>query len=350
MASPVLVTGGTGRLGKLVVTRLQDSGCDVRVLARHDRRTRRASHSLPQTCGRARASSSAVTAAAAIIHCATSTRGDAEATRNLVAAASRTGSAHLVYVSIVGIDHIASWGYPKTKLQAEQIVASSGLPWTILRVTQFYDYCLTNAKKLSWFPVAPVPAGFTVQPVDPGDVAGRLVELALGEPVGRAPDMAGPQVSSWADLLRGLPDGQPSSPMGVAGPDTGHPGGPPRRPAATAGAHRRLPDLGPVPHRPTAPASHHDRLARAPGLPTTVDHAIRHPSSAIPPNAPRWPSPRLSPGSATGSIRCPTRYGTRRPATTTSQPWPTLVLWIAVVNVFNRVNVATRQVPGKHPG
>ena len=82
-------------------------------------------------------------------------------------------------------------------------MAESGLPWTILRVTQFYDYCLTNARKLSRFPVAPVPAGFTVQPVDPRDVAGRLVELALGEPAGRAPDMAGPQVSNWTDLLRG---------------------------------------------------------------------------------------------------------------------------------------------------
>jgi len=41
MASPVLVTGGTGRLGKLVVARLHDSGCDVRVLARHDRPTPR---------------------------------------------------------------------------------------------------------------------------------------------------------------------------------------------------------------------------------------------------------------------------------------------------------------------
>jgi nucleoside-diphosphate-sugar epimerase len=55
----------------------------------------------------------AVTAATAIIHCATGTKGHAEATRNLVAAASRTGSAHLVYVSIAGIDHIASWRYPK---------------------------------------------------------------------------------------------------------------------------------------------------------------------------------------------------------------------------------------------
>jgi uncharacterized protein YbjT (DUF2867 family) len=203
MTSPVLVTGGTGRLGQLVVARLQDGGCDVRVLARHDRPTPPGVTFFPADLRTGRGIEPAVTGVAAIIHCATSTRGDAVATRNLVAAASRTGSAHLVYVSIVGIDHIASWGYSKTKLQAEQIVATSGLPWTILRATQFYDYCLANARKLSRLPVAPVPAGFTVQPVDPRDVAGRLTELALGEPAGRAPDMAGPQVSNWTDLLRG---------------------------------------------------------------------------------------------------------------------------------------------------
>jgi uncharacterized protein YbjT (DUF2867 family) len=47
-----------------------------------------------------------------------------------------------------------------------------------------------------------VPAGFIVQPVDPRDVAARLAGLALGEPAGRVPDMAGPQVSNWTDLLR----------------------------------------------------------------------------------------------------------------------------------------------------
>jgi len=203
MASPVLVTGGTGRLGKLVVSRLQDAGCDVRVLARHDRPTPQGVTFFTADLRTGQGIEPAVTAAAGIIHCATATRGDAEATRNLVAAASRAGSAHLVYVSIVGVDRIASWGYPKAKLQSEQIVAESGLPWTILRVTQFYDYCLANARRLSRFPVAPVPAGFTVRPVDSRDVAGRLVELALGKPAGRAPDMAGPQVSSWADLLRG---------------------------------------------------------------------------------------------------------------------------------------------------
>ena len=203
MASPVLITGGTGRLGKLVVVRLQDSGCDVWVLARHSRPVPPGVTFFTADLRTGQGLESAVTTAAAVIHCATSTRGDAQATRNLVAAMSRAGAAHLVYVSIVGVDRLASWGYPKAKLQAEQVVASSGLPWTILRVTQFYDYCLANAEKLSRFPVAPVPAGFTVQPVDPRDVAARLVELALNEPAGRAPDMAGPQVSNWTDLLRG---------------------------------------------------------------------------------------------------------------------------------------------------
>jgi uncharacterized protein YbjT (DUF2867 family) len=203
MASPVLVTGGTGRLGKHVVARLRDSGCDVRVLARHDRPTAPGVTFFTADLRAGQGIEQAVTGAAAIIHCATSTKGDAEATRNLVAAASRAGSAHLVHVSIVGIEHIASWGYPKTKLQAEQIVAGSGLPWTILRATQFYDYCLANARNLSRLPVVPVPAGFTVQPVDPRDVAVRLVELALGDPAGRVPDMAGPQVTNWPDLLRG---------------------------------------------------------------------------------------------------------------------------------------------------
>jgi uncharacterized protein YbjT (DUF2867 family) len=139
------------------------------------------------------------------VHCATSTRGDAGATRNLAHAASRAPSGaapHLVYVSIVGIDSIASWGYPKAKLQAEQVVTGSGLPWTILRVSQFYDYILSGLRKLTKFPVAPVPAGFRIQPVDAADAAARLAGLALGEPAGRVPDLAGPQVTDWAELLR----------------------------------------------------------------------------------------------------------------------------------------------------
>jgi uncharacterized protein YbjT (DUF2867 family) len=203
MPSPVLVTGGTGRLGRRVVRWLRDAGCDVRVLTRHSREATDGIQFLTGDLRSGEGVDAAVDGVAAVVHCATSTKGDVEATRHLVQAASRAGSPHLVYVSIVGVDHLSTWGYPKAKLQAERIVADSGLPWTILRATQFYDYVLAGLRKLARLPVVPVPAGFLVQPIDPDEVAARLVELTLGEPAGRVPDMGGPQVISWADLLRG---------------------------------------------------------------------------------------------------------------------------------------------------
>jgi uncharacterized protein YbjT (DUF2867 family) len=203
MTSPVLVTGGTGRLGRLVVRRLRDAQCDVRVLTRRSRESADGVEFVVGDLATGERIEAAVGGVAAIVHCATSSRGDVDATRNLVRAASRAGTPHLVYVSIVGIDRISSWSYPKAKLQAERVVTECGLPWTILRVTQFYDYMLTGLRKLARLPVVPVPAGFAVQPIDADEVAARLVELTLGEPAGRVPDMAGPQVTSWAGLLRG---------------------------------------------------------------------------------------------------------------------------------------------------
>jgi uncharacterized protein YbjT (DUF2867 family) len=82
------------------------------------------------------------------------------------------------------------------------IDSDSGLPWTTLRATQFYELIAKGAVRLAKLPVIPVPAGFVVQPVDSGEVAAQLAELALSEPRGRVPDMAGPRILSFADLIR----------------------------------------------------------------------------------------------------------------------------------------------------
>jgi len=144
------------------------------------------------------------------VHCAGGRKGDDEAARNLAEAAARAGAQHLVYISVVGADRIpvvsgadrAMFGYFGFKLAAERAIADSGVPWTTLRATQFHDLTLMVAEQMARLPVIPVPARVRFQPVDTGEVAARLVELALGAPAGLVPDIAGPQVHTMAGLLR----------------------------------------------------------------------------------------------------------------------------------------------------
>jgi uncharacterized protein YbjT (DUF2867 family) len=211
MTARILVTGGTGTLGRQVVPRLREAGCDVRVLSR---RSHEAADGVEYVTGdlvQDDGIQAAVDGAGIVVHCAGSNKGDDEATRNLVRAASRAGAQHLVYISVIGADRIplvsridrTMFGYFGSKLAAERIVAESGLPWTTLRAAQFHDLLLMVAQQVTKLPVIPVPAGFRFQPVDAGEVAARLVELALGTPAGLVPDIAGPRVYGVADLLRG---------------------------------------------------------------------------------------------------------------------------------------------------
>src|SRR5450755_4283733 len=211
MTSRILVTGGTGTLGRQVVPRLRDAGRDVRVLSR---RTHEAAGGIEYVTGdllKDEGIQAAVDGAGIIVHCAGNRKGDDEATRNLVRAASRAGAQHLVYISVVGADRIpvvsgvdrAMFGYFEAKLAAEHVVASSGLPWTTLRATQFHDAFLIMGQQMAKMPFVPVFAGVRFQPIDAGEVAARLVELALGQPAGLVPEIAGPRVYPMADLVRG---------------------------------------------------------------------------------------------------------------------------------------------------
>ena len=211
MTSPILVTGGTGTLGRLVVRRLRDAGSNVRVLSRQSRAAEDGIEFVTGDLATGAGIEAAVEGAGTVVHCAGSPKGDEDKARNLVRAASRAGTAHLVHISVVGADRIpidsrvdrAMFGYFGSKLAAERIVADCGLPFTTLRATQFHDLILTVAQQMAKLPVVPLPAGFQVQPIDADEVAARLVELTLGEPAGRVPDMGGPRVYGAAELLRG---------------------------------------------------------------------------------------------------------------------------------------------------
>ena len=211
MSSPILVTGGTGTLGRLVVPRLFEAGGKLRVLSRRSHEDADGVEFVTGDLSTGEGIEAAVTGTEIIVHCAGTAKGDQDKTRHLTRAASRAGARHLVFISVVGADRVpiasaidrAMFGYFGAKLAAERVVTDSGLPWTTLRVTQFYESLPMVARQMARMPVIPVPSGVRFQPVDAAEVATRLVELALGPPAGLVPDVAGPRIYGMADLLRG---------------------------------------------------------------------------------------------------------------------------------------------------
>ncbi|WP_369167885.1 SDR family oxidoreductase [Streptomyces sp. R28] len=192
----ILVTGGTGTLGRLVTERLRADGHEVRVLSRHAQPyavdLRKGGPGLD----------TAVEGVDTIVHCASSPGGgDQEAAAHLIAAARKAGVRHLVYISIVGVDRVPL-GYYRAKLAVERLIEESGLGWTVLCATQFHDLLVRLFGILSKPPVMLLPAGVKDQPVEVAEVADRLAELALAAPAGRVEDMGGPEVRTFDSLAR----------------------------------------------------------------------------------------------------------------------------------------------------
>jgi uncharacterized protein YbjT (DUF2867 family) len=198
----VLVTGGTGRLGQRLVQPLQTAGHTVRQMSRRGtgpggvRGDLATGRDLPM----------ALVGAELVIHAASDPRGDpwqvdVAGTRRLVGAVDRTRLRHLVYVSLVGVDRIP-YGYFRAKFAAEQVLLASGLPVTLLRVTQFHDFVDQLLDTARRGPVLPVPMSWRVQPVDVGEVAAHIAEVAAGPPVGGVVEFGGPEELSAADLAR----------------------------------------------------------------------------------------------------------------------------------------------------
>ena len=210
MTSRILVTGGTGTLGRHVVTRLGGAGCDVRVLSRHGHEATDGIEYVTGDLLKDEGIQAAVDGGGVIVHCAGGRKGDDEATRNLVRAASRAGAQHLVYISVIGADRVpvvsgvdkTMFGYFATKLATERVVADSGLPWTTLRAAQFHDLMLMVVQQMAKLPVIPVPSRVRFQPVETAEVAARLVQLAVDSPAGLVPDIAGPRIYGMDEMLR----------------------------------------------------------------------------------------------------------------------------------------------------
>lgn len=123
--------------------------------------------------------------------------------RNLLAAEAAAGVRHHVALSIVGSERLPGNGYFRAKVAQENLIKASGIAYTILRATQFFEFVGGIAQSAGGDDEIRVsPALF--QPIASDDVVAALADIALAPPVNGTVEVAGPQPIPLDEAVRGF--------------------------------------------------------------------------------------------------------------------------------------------------
>ncbi|CAN5834291.1 SDR family oxidoreductase [soil metagenome] len=122
-------------------------------------------------------------------------------TTSLVTAASSTGVAHYVALSIVGIDDLPDSGYLRAKVAQERLIVDSGLSYTIVRATQFHEFAEAITGSLIVGAEVRVPDG-RIQPIAADDVAAEVARIATAAPLNGVVNIGGPDKITFAEMAR----------------------------------------------------------------------------------------------------------------------------------------------------
>lgn len=198
--SQILLTGGTGTLGKEIAQQLIAGRHDFKVLtSRNHSEEPKGVTLISGDITKKEILTASLKDTDIIIHCASNSQNHQEVdvigTKNLLDSAP-VGLSHFVYISIVGVDK-SSFPYYQAKKEAEQLVMRSGLPWTIIRGTQFHDFVLQRFIK-SFVPNGDeplkIPLGLKFQSIDIKDVASTTVNISLKQPLNSIISLGGPEI------------------------------------------------------------------------------------------------------------------------------------------------------------
>jgi uncharacterized protein YbjT (DUF2867 family) len=195
----IAVAGGSGLVGRHVVDAAQREGHQVVVLSR--------SNGIDVRNGQAlEAALDAVTAIIDVTNprsgerdCPIAFFSDIAGRLQSFGAAHRVG--HIVTLSIVGIERAPESRYYAAKVRQEQIALGGPVPATVVRATQFHEFAVQMLRRTRRDSAAHVP-NMRVQSVAARTVASVLVELVGGSPLGKAPDLGGPEEADLVALAR----------------------------------------------------------------------------------------------------------------------------------------------------
>ena len=122
-------------------------------------------------------------------------------TGNLLAAEATAGVGHHVALSVVGTERLLEAGYFRAKLAQEELIKASSIPYSIVHATQFFEFIEPIADDATTDNTVRVPPAL-IQPMAADDVASALSLVAIGPPLSRTVEIAGPEQFRLDELLR----------------------------------------------------------------------------------------------------------------------------------------------------
>src|SRR4051812_39933229 len=237
----IVVIGGTGLIGSKTVAILRQGGHEVVAASPNSGVNTITGEGLKE----------AVAGAQVVIDLANSPSFEDRAVleffetsgRNLLAAEAAAGVRHHVALSIVGTDRTPDNGYFRAKVAQEKLIETSGIPYTIIRSTQFLEFLRGIAASSADGNIVRISPGL-FQPIAADDVAVIVADVALAAPRNGIVEVAGPERAPFNEIvaryLKGL--GDPREVVSDPRPDTGAAGSRSTRSCVGRGAPR--------PHRP----------------------------------------------------------------------------------------------------
>jgi uncharacterized protein YbjT (DUF2867 family) len=195
----LVIIGGTGLVGSKLVTKLREHGHEAVAAAPNTGVNTLTGEGLAE----------ALEGAAVVVDVSNSPSFEDGAvmqffttsTGNLIKAARAAGVGHYVALSVVGTERLAESGYFRAKTAQEQLIRESGIPYSIVHATQFYEFVnniAMAATKGNTVRLAPV----LIQPMAADDVAKVVGRVAVGAPVSGIVEAAGPEHYRLDELIR----------------------------------------------------------------------------------------------------------------------------------------------------
>ncbi len=194
----IVIIGGTGLIGSKVVARLREAGHEAIAASPATGVNTITGEGLPQ----------AMVGTQVVVDLANSPSFEAKAVleffgtscRNLLAAEAEAGVRHHVCLSIVGTDRTPDNGYFRAKVAQEKLIEASGIPYTIVRSTQFLEFLGGIAASSAEGDKVRISTGL-FQPIAADDVAAMVAEVALAEPANGIVEIAGPERAPFNEIV-----------------------------------------------------------------------------------------------------------------------------------------------------